>query len=435
MTPEISFKLGAALVLRARKQGRTRPVVLVGKDTRLSGYLFETSVAAGVCAYGGDVLLTGPIPTPAVARLTTTLKADAGVMISASHNAFQDNGIKVFGADGYKLDDAEETALEARIHQVSAMDDARPQGAGVGAARRVERARDIYETCLKTSVPATLSFRGVRIVFDGAHGAAYATGPEVLTALGAEVDAIGVSPNGSNINAEVGATAPQRCAEEVVRRRADLGIALDGDADRAIFVDHEGHIIDGDAVIALCAKHLKERGRLPGDTVVATVMSNLGLEKSMARQGIQVVRCAVGDRYVVERMRQEGYAFGGEQSGHLIFSEHATTGDGMMSALQVLALLQSEGRNLRDLADEVLMRYPQALESVALPQRMPLEEMPSLMQASARISDKLGDEGRVLVRWSGTEPKLRVLVEGHDAAEVAALAQELVACAQADAKA
>ncbi len=435
MTPEVAFKLGGALVVQARERGRDRPVILVGKDTRISGYLFETSLAAGICAYGGDVLLTGPIPTPAVARLTTTLQADSGAMISASHNAFEDNGIKVFGPDGFKLDDSAEAQLEWLMSEVRNARYDRPMGALVGAARRVDRARDIYETCLKTAVPATLSFKGLRIVFDGAHGAAYASGPDVLADLGAEVETLGVAPNGTNINANVGATAPERCAALVREKRADVGIAVDGDADRAVFIDETGAVVDGDAILALCALDRLRTGRLQGKAMVATVMSNLGLERALEREGGRVERCAVGDRYVVEALRKSGLTFGGEQSGHLVFLEHATTGDGLMSALQMLAVILREDRPLSELAAGALERVPQVLLSEVMPARRPLDTLKLTQDAIHAAERALGADGRVLVRWSGTEPKLRVLVEGPSESSIKGFACDILTAAHADLRA
>jgi phosphoglucosamine mutase len=431
MTPEMALRLGRAITFVAGR-GKDRPVrVVIGKDTRLSGYVFETALASGICAMGGRVVLCGPIPTPAVANLTQSMRADAGVVISASHNPYQDNGIKIFGPDGFKLPDAEEREIE-RVMESHELDEARVTGAAIGRAVKMEDARGRYVVFCKNTFPNRLSLDGVRMVVDAGHGAAYVVAPAVFTELGADVLALGVKPNGKNINRDAGALHPEHVAHEVLRREASIGIALDGDADRVIMVDERGQIVDGDAVMALCAHRMLARGRLPKATVVTTVMSNLGLERSLRARGASVVRTAVGDRYVVEAMRAGGYAFGGEQSGHLIFLEHATTGDGIVAALQVLAIMIEEGKPLSELASAAMQRVPQVLENATFDARKPIDAMGTMKLAVDRIERVLGERGRVLVRWSGTEPKLRVMVEGEDERAIAAYASEIVEAARKD---
>jgi len=422
MTPEVAFRIGAAIAFQAGKRVKHVPRIVVGKDTRLSGYLFETAVASGICALGGEVLLSGPLPTPAIAHLTTSMRADAGVVISASHNAYQDNGIKIFGSDGFKLADQVEHQIEELIFG-SELDRKRPTGLRVGRAERLDDAPGRYVAFVKASFPRELTLEGVRIVVDGAHGAAYRTAPLVFSELGANVHAIGVRPNGKNINHQVGALHPEACAREVRKRGADLGIALDGDADRVIMIDEKGNQIDGDVIMALCATRMLRTKRLKRRTLVATVMSNLGLERAIENDGGKLIRCNVGDRYVVEAMRKKGFNFGGEQSGHLIFLDHATTGDGLVAAMQVLAIVKREGRPLSELAAEVMERVPQVLVNVTLPDRRPLADLPKTQRAIAAAVKSLGKNGRVLVRWSGTEPKLRVMIEGPKQDRIQSMAQ------------
>jgi phosphoglucosamine mutase len=422
MTPEVAFRIGAAIAYQASKQVDHMPRIVVGKDTRLSGYMFETAVASGICALGGEVLLSGPLPTPAIAHLTTSMRADAGVVISASHNPYQDNGIKIFGRDGFKLPDQVEHDIEELISG-SELDAKRPTGMRVGRAERLDDAPGRYVAFVKASFPDELTLEGVKIVVDAAHGAAYRTAPLVFSELGAQTHSIGVRPNGKNINQKVGALHPDTCAREVRKRGADLGIALDGDADRVIMIDEKGNQIDGDALMALCATRMLRSKQLRRRTLVATVMSNLGLQRAIENDNGKLVRCNVGDRYVVETMRQKGFNFGGEQSGHLIFLDHATTGDGLIAAMQVLAILKREGRPLSELASEVMERVPQVLVNVTLPGRLPLESLPKTTRAIAVAEKTLGKNGRVLVRWSGTEPKLRVMIEGPKKARIQNMAQ------------
>jgi phosphoglucosamine mutase len=431
MTPELALALGRAVTFVAGRGKRHAPRVLIGKDTRLSGYMLETALASGVCSMGGRVLLCGPIPTPAVAHLTVSMRADAGIVISASHNPYADNGIKVFGADGFKLPDGAEAEMESLISDADRLG-ARKTGPGIGRAEKLEDARGRYVAFVKSTFPRDISLEGVRVVVDAAHGAAYRVAPLVFSELGAKVYPIGVRPNGVNINRETGALHPEHARSEVVKHGAQIGIALDGDADRVIVIDEKGQIVDGDAVMAMCATRMARDGELRKATVVATVMSNLGLERALHSQGLSLVRTHVGDRYVVEAMRQGGFNLGGEQSGHLIFLDHASTGDGLIGALQVLALMMRTGRPLSELAHKAMERVPQVLENVTLPSRRPLEEMRELSRATERVKSALGSDGRVLVRWSGTEPKLRIMLEGPDEDRIRSWAKELGEAARKD---
>jgi len=431
MTPEVAFRVGAAIVHQARKRLKHPPRVIIGKDTRISGYMLETALASGVCAWGGQVILTGPLPTPAIAHLVSSMRADAGVVLSASHNEFPDNGIKVFGADGFKLPDETEAELE-RLIASDALDHGRPEGAKVGVAERLDDAGGRYITFVKQTFPDDLTLEGLKVVVDAAHGAAYKVAPTVFEELGAEVFPIGVRPTGTNINQKCGAVHPSACAAEVKKRKADVGIALDGDADRVIVIDQGGNEVDGDRVMGLCAIRMLKERRLAKKTLVATVMSNLGLERAIEEAGGKMVRTAVGDRYVVEAMRKGGYNLGGEQSGHVIFLDHASTGDGLVAALQVLAMVRREGKPLSELARHVMTRVPQVLVNATLAARKPLEQMPRTTKAIRSAEKELGKKGRLVVRWSGTEPKLRVMVEGENEARIRALADAIAAEAARD---
>jgi phosphoglucosamine mutase len=432
MTPELALQLGRAVTFVAGRGRAHAPRILIGKDTRLSGYMIETAIASGICSMGGRVLLCGPIPTPAVAHLTVSMRADAGIVISASHNPYADNGIKVFGGDGFKLPDEAEAEVEALMRDESLLG-ARRTGRAIGRAQKLEDARGRYVVFAKTTFPRDLSLDGVRVVIDAAHGAAYRVAPLVFEELGARVACIGVKPNGVNINRDCGALHPGAVQAEVVRRGARIGIALDGDADRVIVVDEKGQLVDGDAVMAMCAARMIRDGELRESTLVATVMSNLGLERAIQALGARLLRTPVGDRYVVEAMRKGGYNLGGEQSGHLIFLDHASTGDGIIGALQVLALMMRTGKPLSELARAAMQRVPQVLENVTLPARRPLEEMARLSARSDEVRRALGGEGRVLVRWSGTEPKLRIMLEGPDEERIREWARELATAALQDA--
>lgn len=420
-----------AITHDVRAHKRHAPRIVIGKDTRLSGYLFETAIASGVCTMGGRVMLSGPLPTPAIAHLTQSMRADAGIVISASHNPFQDNGIKIFGGDGFKLPDEAELELE-RLIASDTLDNKRPTGTRVGRAERLDDAPGRYVAFVKSSFPSALTLEGMKIVVDAAHGAAYRTAPLVFSELGATVYTTGVKPDGRNINHRVGALHPENCARQVRKHRADLGIALDGDADRVIVVDDRGRIVDGDRVMALCATRMLRQRKLKKRTLVATVMSNLGLERAISAEKGKLLRTAVGDRYVVEAMRRHGLNFGGEQSGHLVFLDHATTGDGLVAALQLLAITIQEGRPLSELADAAMESVPQVLHSEQFERRMPLSKMAATQRRIEAAESDLRQEGRVLVRWSGTEPKLRVMLEGPDPKRIDTHAREILQAAAKD---
>ncbi len=422
MTGATVMRLGMAIAARLRQPGRhTR--VAIGKDTRLSGYMFESALAAGIVAMGADVWLTGPLPTPGIAFITSSMRCDAGVVISASHNPFQDNGIKIFARDGYKLPDHIEAEIEGLMSSPD-LDGQRAAPADVGYNRKLEDSRGRYIVFCKSTFPSELSLDGLRIVVDAAHGAGYRVGPAVFEELGAKVIAIHTKPDGKNINARAGALHPQAMAETVRLHEAHLGVALDGDADRCVLCDEHGNIIDGDAVMALCATRMLREGKLAKQTLVTTVMSNLGLERAMRDIGGRVVRTQVGDRYVVEEMRKEGYNFGGEQSGHLVFLDHATTGDGIVAALRVLAVMVREQKPLSELA-KVMERTPQVLVNLSVDRKIPLDQLPDVQKLIANVERELGDDGRVLVRYSGTESKARVMIEGLDQARIQDWADEI----------
>ena len=413
MTPEMALRLGQAAGLWFVR-GDHRHQVIIGKDTRLSGYMIEPALAAGFTSAGMDVLLVGPLPTPAIAMLARSMRADLGVMISASHNPFEDNGIKLFGPDGYKLSDQTEAEIEALME--SDLSARLASSALLGRARRLEDAAGRYIENAKASFPRGLTLDGVRVVVDCAHGAAYRVAPTVLRELGAEVIAIGVSPDGTNINHECGSTHPRHLCGEVLAHGADLGMALDGDADRVLLADERGALIDGDQVLALIGEAWARDGRLRGGGIVATVMSNLGLERFLSGKGIALHRARVGDRYVMEMMRETGCNIGGEQSGHMILSDFATTGDGLVAALQVLATIALEKRA----ASEVCRRFeplPQLLKNVRFKGGSPLQH-PAVLAAKSHAENLLGSSGRLLLRPSGTEPLIRVMAEGEDEALV-----------------
>jgi phosphoglucosamine mutase len=423
MTPEIALSLGRAIAHVFHKHEGERKQILIGKDTRLSGYMFEDALAAGICSMGVNVIQVGPVPTPALAFLTRDMRCNAGVMITASHNPYQDNGIKFFAADGFKLPDADEFRIEALIASGELSDSSVPPDE-IGQARRIEDARGRYIVYLKHTFPRDLTLKGMRIVIDCANGAGYRVGPTVFRELGAEVVELGCEPDGRNINEECGSLFPEHTAAKVRDLRADIGVALDGDADRVIIVDEQGEIFDGDMLMWLCARDMHEHGRLEKATVVATVMSNLGLEMALESLGIDLERAAVGDRYVVEAMRKGGYNLGGEQSGHILFLDESTTGDGIMSALQVLALMARSGKRLSDL-NRGFERFPQVMVNIGVAEKRPLEELAAFQDAVTEVEEELGDAGRVLVRYSGTELKARVMVEGRDEARVHEMANEL----------
>ncbi len=411
MTVEVALGIGKAV---AKVLGNTHPEprIIIGKDTRLSGYMFETALVAGICSMGAQAMLVGPMPTPAIAFLTRDMRADAGIVISASHNPYHDNGIKIFGPEGFKLPDELESRIEAMVLDESGQE-LSPTPGKVGRAMRIDDAPGRYIVFIKNTFPARLTLQGLHIALDCAHGAAYKVGPLVLSELGARLTVIGDEPDGVNINDGVGALHPQAVARVVKETGADVGLALDGDGDRLIMVDEKGQIVDGDQVLAICAEELLRAGRLKGGGVVGTVMSNLGLELFLAERGVRLVRAKVGDRYVVEGMVEGGYNLGGEQSGHLVFLDHNTTGDGLLTALQVLAVMVRSGKSLSELA-RMMPKLPQKLVNVAVKAKPPLEDVPELARAIQAQNQRLGKRGRVVVRYSGTEPKLRIMVEAED---------------------
>lgn len=422
MTCETALALGRAVAYQCRR-GDHRHRILIGKDTRLSGYMLEMAFASGVCSMGVDAIIIGPLPTPAIAFLTRDMRCDAGVVISASHNPFEDNGIKIFARDGFKLPDEQELELEGYLEdeRVGKM---RPTKSNVGKAFRIEDAQGRYIVALKSVYPSELDLEGLKVVVDCANGAAYKVAPTVLKELGAQVTALGVEPDGRNINRKCGALYPEGVQAAVKRLGADIGLALDGDADRLIVVDDKGQVVDGDFLLAIGAEDMLRGGRLRHKTLVATVMSNLALDKRLRDLGGKVVRTQVGDRYVVESMRAHGYSFGGEQSGHLVYLDHATTGDGMVAALKLLAVLRRQGVKLSQLRS-TFTPFPQALVNVVVKQKRPVEELPEVQKLVRQVEKALGGDGRVMVRFSGTEAKARVLVEGPDKAHVAASAKSI----------
>jgi phosphoglucosamine mutase len=427
MTSETALRLGRALAHVSKRSSR-RHKILIGKDTRLSGYMLETAMASGICSMGIDVLLVGPLPTPGIAFLTRSLRADAGVVISASHNPFQDNGIKFFGPTGFKLADDVEEEIE-RLVLSDSIDALRPTATEIGKAFRIDDAVGRYNVFAKSTFPRHLTLDGLRVVIDCGHGAGYRVAPEVLEELGARVIALGVEPDGQNINQGAGALYPHALQEAVRRHGAHVGVALDGDADRAIFVDERGEVVDGDEIMAVLAVELAARGDLRHGTLVATVMSNLGLHVAMKDQNVRIVTTPVGDRYVVEEMVRGGYNLGGEQSGHIVFLDHNTTGDGLITALSVLALLVEKGRPLSELR-RVMTRFPQVLLNVPIANKPDLKTVPTVTAAVARVEKVLGERGRVLVRYSGTEALLRVMIEGEREGQIRELAEGIAATAR-----
>ena len=421
MTPEIAMRLGMAAGKYFRRGGTRRHSVVIGKDTRLSGYMIEPALVAGFTSVGMDVTLFGPLPTPGVAMMTRSLRADLGVMISASHNAFEDNGLKLFGPDGYKLSDEIELEIESRMDR--ALDDKLAAPSALGRTRRVDDAQARYIEIVKATFPRGVRLSGLRVCVDCANGAAYKVAPTALYELGAEVFPIGVAPDGFNINQEVGSTHTLALREAVKKYRADIGIALDGDADRCILIDEKGNEIDGDQLIGLIAGDWQKRGLLSRDGVVTTVMSNLGLENYLKSRGLNLERTKVGDRYVVERMREGGFNLGGEQSGHIVVSDHVTTGDGMIAALQALAVMVETGKPLSEIS-RVFEPVPQKLVNVRYNSEAPLEQ-DSVKQVISAVEERLGSTGRLVIRKSGTEPLIRVMAEAEDAAAMESAVSEV----------
>lgn len=427
MTADVALRLGLAAGTRFRN-GNRRHRVVIGKDTRLSGYIFESALTAGLCAAGMDVLQVGPLPTPAISFLTRSMRADLGVVISASHNPFMDNGIKFFDAQGFKLPDDTEDEITSMVLDKDWQWDY-PAPEKVGRAYKIDDAPGRYIVSIKSSFPPNLTLEGLRVVLDCANGANYKVAPLALEELGAEVIKLGTEPNGININRQCGSLYPEITATKVREMRADIGLALDGDADRLIVVDEKGTVLDGDQIMALCAQDLMEKGKLPGNTLVATVMSNMALEVFMKERGGNLLRTAVGDRYVVEAMRQTGALLGGEQSGHLIFREYSTTGDGLLAALQILRIMRERDKPLSELAGQ-LQLFPQELINVHVERKIPFEQAPKVNEAVAEIEQALAGRGRVLLRYSGTESVCRVMVEGEDAEQVRRYAEALAETVQ-----
>jgi len=422
MTTEIAMQIGRAIAFIVKNHAKGHHIV-IGKDTRLSGYMIENALAAGVCSMGVDVQLLGPLPTPGIAFITTSMRADAGVVISASHNPFQDNGIKIFSRDGFKLPDEVELDIEDLIFSQK-MAALRPVADEVGKATRIDDAKGRYIVFLKNTFPNKYTLDDFHIVLDCAHGATYKVAPFVFSELGARVTCIGVDPDGKNINRDCGALHPEVMAEKVRQLGADIGLALDGDGDRLIVCDEHGKIVDGDHIMAICASDLISRRKLKKKTLVATVMSNMGLEKAMAKMGGKLVRTQVGDRYVVETMRSKGYNFGGEQSGHLVFLDHNTTGDGILAALQLLSIMIKKKKPLSKLAT-LMTTYPQVLENVRMSSKIAPEQIQGFPEALKKAEQQLGKRGRILVRPSGTEPVIRVMAEGEDEKKISTIALEL----------
>lgn len=427
ITAEMALSLGRAIAYTYQgQQGHHR--ILVGKDTRLSGYMIEYALTAGICSMGADVLLVGPMPTPAIAFLTHSMRADAGVVISASHNPFQDNGIKFFDSQGFKLGDDIELKIEKLIF-MNGIDSMRPTAEAIGKATRIDDASGRYIQYLKKTFPDELSLDGLKVVLDCANGAGYVIAPIVLEELGAEVIPVNVEPDGSNINEKSGAVEPQLLADLVTQHQADIGIALDGDADRTLLVDEQGHVVPGDAVLAVLALKLKQEGHLAKDTMVATQTSSIALDRCLESAGIRVERCQVGDRYVVETMRKQGLNLGGEQSGHIVCFDHSTTGDGMVAALQILAAIAKAQRPLSELTKSY-KPYPQAFRNVRVKQKTEISKVDELSNTIKKIEHELGDKGRLLVRYSGTEPLLRVMVEGPNQKVAESYAQDIANAVQ-----
>ncbi len=423
MSPDFVLRLGQAIGTHFRS-AYPHPKILIGKDTRRSGYMLEQALSSGICSVGVETLFLGPLPTPGIAYLTRGMRACAGIVISASHNPFDDNGIKIFSDNGYKLPDEIENKLEDMLLAVDSMEGF-PTGLGIGRAKRIDDAVGQYAVFLKEQFPKHLTLEGLRIVLDCANGAAYKVAPKVFEELGAEIFVTGNQPDGRNINDQCGALHPQSLVDKVKLYKADLGLALDGDADRLIVVDHKGDLVDGDQILAICAAYLSQNNALNKSTVVATVMSNMGLEIGLRRMGISLVRAKVGDRYVVDEMRKGGYNLGGEQSGHLIFADCSTTGDGILAALHLLEVMLTQQKTLAELKTcmEVL---PQVLKNVRVLHKTPFEAMPDVLKSIRMAESTLGQSGRVLVRYSGTENLARVMLEGEDHSSLEQMASDIV---------
>ncbi|MBI4655098.1 MAG: phosphoglucosamine mutase [Nitrospirae bacterium] len=421
MTGEMAFKIGRASAYVLKKKHYARDIILIGKDTRLSGYMIESALTSGICSMGMDVALVGPMPTPGIAFVTRSLRVDAGIVISASHNPYDDNGIKFFSSDGFKLPNGVEKEIENAVFS-DTLENIRPTGSEIGKAFRVDDAAGRYIEYVKASFPRGMTLEGVKIVVDCANGSAYKITPLVLRELGAHVIAINDKPDGLNINAGCGSTHPEAMQKAVLEHKADIGIAHDGDGDRTILCDENGEIVDGDKIMGICALDMKNEGRLRGDTVVATVMSNIGFEGLLNKSGIKLIRASVGDRYVVEEMLKGGYNLGGEQSGHIVFMDYNTTGDGAITSLQVLAAMRKSEKRLSELASRIPI-YPQILINVPVKKKK-IEDFPNVVGAIKDAEKKLNG-GRILVRHSGTEPIVRIMVEGDNIQKISDIAEEI----------
>ena len=425
MTPEIILKIGQSLgyLLRHAPLQNKVPKVVIGKDTRLSGYMVEQALTSGLNSMGVHVQLVGPLPTPGIGFLTRNMRADAGVVISASHNPYMDNGIKIFGPDGYKISETMEREIERLVLEVD-LNELLPKSSEIGRSKRIDDSEGRYVVYAKNVFPLEYTLDGIRIVLDCANGAAYKVAPAIFGELGAETIVQGNSPNGLNINDKSGALHPGKVSESVVQYRADIGISLDGDADRVVLVDEKGHIVNGDHILAICAKDLMSRNALKNNTIVATQMSNFGLDKVMKKIGVKVIRTDVGDKYVVDEMRKNGYVLGGEQSGHIIFLDNSTTGDGCIAALNVLAVMRRTGKKLSELNEE-MEDMPQVLVNTRVQRREDLSLIPGYNELYKSIEKQLNGEGRIFVRFSGTEPLIRVLLEGPDRSKIGRFAEEM----------
>ena len=421
MTSEIALSLGRAISIIFRNSSTQK--ILIGKDTRLSGYMIESALVSGICSMGGNAYLVGPLPTPGIAFLTANMRVDAGVVISASHNPFEDNGIKIFSSDGFKLPDEVEEKIEKLIFENN-FDRYYPNSKDMGRAFRIDDAVGRYVVYLKTTFPKKYDLKGLKIILDCANGATYKVAPEVFYELGADIETIGTEPDGININNGCGSTDTKKLRAKVIEYGADLGIAFDGDGDRVILINENGEEIDGDYIIGFCAEYLKRKGLLKNDSVVITPMSNFGLEKYLKRNGIDFIKSSIGDRYVLEEMIKNSLILGGETSGHIIFLEHNTTGDGIITALQVLKILIEENKPASEI-NKIFNKFPQVLINVKVKEKLPFEKISGFNEKIAEFERLLNDRGRIFIRYSGTEKKMRIMVEGDDLKEVRNIANEL----------
>ncbi|NIP29104.1 MAG: phosphoglucosamine mutase [Candidatus Dadabacteria bacterium] len=422
MTPEVSLNVGKAITKYLFENGIKKPKILIGKDTRLSGYVFEQAIASGITSMGGDALLVGPLPTPAIAFLTASMRADAGVVISASHNPYQDNGIKIFDKDGFKYNDENELKIENMVLDSEKYLSGSPLN--IGKAKRIDDAIGRYIVFLKNTFPKNLTLEGMKIVIDCANGAAYKVAPIIYEELGAKIFTIGTQPDGRNINVDCGSLCPEKIKEKVLETNSDIGIALDGDADRVIICDENGNEIDGDKVLAICAEYMIDNNRLSNNTVVSTHMSNMALENYLSSKGVKMHRTPVGDRYVVDAMRKLNSNLGGEKSGHIIFLDYSTTGDGILASLQILAIMQMTKKKLSQLAG-IIDLFPQKLNSVKVNEKKPFEQIPGLLDLIRRYEKELDNKGRINLRYSGTESLARVMVEGQSEMVINNIANEI----------